>query len=616
MGQKSTEVEEIISVSDAVHKLQLYLLEGIQDENQLFAAGSLMSRSDYEDAVTERSIVTSCGYPLCRNSLSSDKQGKGRYRIALKKHRVYDLQEASLYCSTGCAINSRAFAESLQNKRCFVLDSVNLNKIMRLFEGVSLNSGVDLGKDGDLGLKNLQIQEKANVKGGEVTFADWIGPSNAIEGYVSGKDRSAKQPNGKGARSKKSEQKKGKDSTFSDLDFTSVIMMQDEYNSWKEPVVTDRTVTNQKGQGLEVMDQLLSSKASSTATKIEPQTASNATQIGSIAGNNELPAVEAVESSKTSIKPARKSSGAKKAARRSVTWADEKNNGGNLCEVEKLKNTNEVSKNAETDNDEDLERLSSAKACAIALHKAAEAVASGASDVTDAVSEAGILLLPQPLVSDGEECLKEDEINPATSKWPSKSGQSDDDITDSEDSWFGAAPEGFSLTLSPFGTMWNALFTWITSSSLAYIYGRDEGAHLEYLSVNGAEYPQKIVLAGGRSSAIKQTLAGCLARTLPDVFEVLKVPTPVYAVHHGLGELLDTMTFVDALPPIRTKQWHVIVLLFVDALTTCRLPGLKPFWTTRRMLIPKVLEGSKITPEDYNFMLDFILPLGREPLTP
>ncbi|KAL9262484.1 putative RNA polymerase II subunit B1 CTD phosphatase RPAP2-like protein [Drosera capensis] len=614
MGQKSAEVEEIISVSDCVHKLQLYLLDGIHDENQLFAAGSLLSRSDYEDAVTERSIVKSCGYPLCRNSLSSDKQGKGRYRIALKEHRVYDLQEASLYCSTGCAINSRAFAESLQNKRCSVLDSVKLNEIMRLFEGVSLNSGVDLGKDGDLGLKNLQIQEKANVKGGEVTFADWIGPPNAIEGYVSGKDRSATQPNGKGARSKKSVQKKGKGSTFSDTNFSSVIMMQDEYNSWKEPVVTDRTVTNQKGQGSEGMDQLLSSKGSSTATKTEPQTVSNPTQIESIAGNNELPTVEA-ESSKTSIKPARKSSGAKKAACRSVTWADEKNNGGNLCEIEELKNTNEVSKNAEADNGEDLERLASAKACAIALHEAAEAVASGASDVTDAVSEAGILLLPQPLVSDREECLNEDKIDPAAAKWPSKSGQSYDDITDSEDSWFGAAPEGFSLTLSPFGTMWNALFTWITSSSLAYIYGRDEGAHLEYLSVNGVAYPQKIVLAGERSSEIKQTLAGCLARTLPDVFEVLKVPTPVYAVHHGLRELLDTMTFVDALPPFRTKQWHVIVLLFVDALTVCRLPGLQPFWTTRRMLIPKVLEGSKITPEDYNFMLDFIIPLGREPPT-
>ena len=88
--------------------------------------------------------------------------------------------------------------------------------------------------------------------------------------------------------------------------------------------------------------------------------------------------------------------------------------------------------------------------------------------------------------------------------------------------------------LSPFATMWNALFTWITSSSLAYIYGRDESFHEEYLSVNGREYPRKIVLADGRSSEIKQTLASCLARALPTVVTELRLPIPTSTLEQGM----------------------------------------------------------------------------------
>lgn len=91
-------------------------------------------------------------------------------------------------------------------------------------------------------------------------------------------------------------------------------------------------------------------------------------------------------------------------------------------------------------------------------------------------------------------------------------------------------PHAFFFTffqLSPFATMWNAFFSWITSSSLAYIYGRDVSFHEEFLTVNGREYPCKIVLTDGRSSEIKQTLASCLARALPAVVAELRLPVPI-----------------------------------------------------------------------------------------
>lgn len=176
--------DQPLSVKDAVLKLQLSLLEGIQNEDQLFAAGSLMSRSDYEDVVTERSITNVCGYPLCCNRLPSNRPQKGRYRISLKEHKVYDLHETHMYCSSSCVVNSKAFAGSLQDKRCSVLDTQKLNEVLRLFGNISLEPERKLGKHEELGLSGLTIQEKTETSTGEVSLEQWIGPSNAIEGYV------------------------------------------------------------------------------------------------------------------------------------------------------------------------------------------------------------------------------------------------------------------------------------------------------------------------------------------------------------------------------------------------------------------------------------------------
>lgn len=197
--------DQPIALKDAVYKLQLFLLEGIQNENQLFSAGSLMSRSDYEDVVTERSIENLCGYPLCSNSLPSERPRKGHYRISLKEHKVYDLHETYMYCSSGCVVNSRAFAGSLKEERCLVLKLEKINEILRLFGESSLESNNVLGKQGDLGISKLKIQENVEKKAGEVSLEDWIGPSNAIEGYVPQRDRNLKPKNVKNRKEGKCE---------------------------------------------------------------------------------------------------------------------------------------------------------------------------------------------------------------------------------------------------------------------------------------------------------------------------------------------------------------------------------------------------------------------------
>lgn len=52
--------------------------------------------------------------------------------------------------------------------------------------------------------------------------------------------------------------------------------------------------------------------------------------------------------------------------------------------------------------------------------------------------------------------------------------------------------------------------------------------------------------------------------------------------------LLNTMSFIDPLPAFKVKQWQVITVLFLDALSVCRIPALTPHMTNRTMLLRKV----------------------------
>ncbi|PPS02748.1 hypothetical protein GOBAR_AA17907 [Gossypium barbadense] len=651
-GSSSMAKDQSISVSEAVHKIQLHLLDGIRDEKQLISSGSLISRSDYEDVITERSISNTCGYPLCRNPLPSEPRRRGRYRISLKEHRVYDLQETSRFCSADCLINSRAFAGSLQEERCSVLNHAKLNAILSLFDDVDLNDK-DLGKNGDLGFSNLKIKENEEIKAGEVSS---VGPSNAIEGYVPQRELVSKPSSSKNSKngfdssSSKLGDIKGDYFVNNEIDFTSAVIMNNEYTTSKNPGSlrqSQRTKpsrfsgsklekTEGKGVCKDFEEKCMRSESSSALTKedsgiVQMPSTKCVDQSGldtiNAEAEKETHSDKAMASSGVVLKSSLKPAGAKK-LNRSVTWADKKNvdsaRKGSLCEVKEMDaqkgDSENIGRAEDGDADDKMLRFASAEACAMALSKAAAAVASGDSDVNDAVSEAGLIILPHPLEADKEEKVEnidtleadpEPEEGPV--KWPTKPGIPRSDFFDPEDSWFDAPPEGFSLTLSTFATMWNALFEWITSSSLAYIYGRDETFHEEYLSVNGREYPQKIVLRDGRSSEIKETLAGCISRALPAIATALRLPIPISTLEQGMGRLLDTMSFVEALPAFRMKQWQVIVLLLIDALSVCRIPALTPHMTNGRMLLHKVLDGAQISLEEYEVMKDLIIPLGRAP---
>lgn len=754
----------IKAVNEAVHKLQLALLEGIEAEKQLLATGTLISKSDYNDVVTERSIADLCGYPLCSNPSppADSRTRKGRYRISLKEHKVYDVRENYLYCSTNCLVNSKAFSGSLNEERSVVVNEKKIkevlrvvigkveddenveSKIVKLFGGLEVKEnenaernvgGVSVGgggasdaiegyvpqhkpkpvpprskgvndKTNKLNTKNdlsfnemdfksviitndeysiskspcgsteteskskfvepeeqedgeildnrcttsgslASIKDDSCMNSRESTGRDELDaqemPSalDAIEGHVPQTRSMIKSSIKKkeGVNSKTNKPNSKKDLLFNEMDFTSVIMTNDEYSISKPHCGSTKTITKTKfeetkenadGENLEDQCAALGSLAlikddscrkSKTVVKAElsaqkvpsasvlPLTGSN---ISTVDAEREIQVAKESISGVSMPKSSLKSSGSKKVGL-SVTWADEKIDG---CGSRDLFEVRDMGDDGNDNNADDMLRFASAGACAMALSRVAEAVMSVDSDVADAVSEAGVIILPSPHDGhEGESMENPDVLEPeaALLKRPSKPGIPRSELFDPEDSWYDEPPEGFSLTLSPFATMWMAIFAWISSSSLAYIYGRDESFHEEYLSVNGREYSQKIIMGDGHSSAIKQTLSGCLARTFPALVADLRLRIPVSTLEKGLEGLLNTMSFIDPLPAFKVKQWQVITVLFLDALSVCRIPALTPHMTNRTMLLRKVLDGAQISAEEYEVMKDFLMPLGRAP---
>ncbi|KAJ0232364.1 putative RNA polymerase II subunit B1 CTD phosphatase RPAP2 [Hirschfeldia incana] len=790
---------QAIAINDAVHKIQLALLNGAAtSQNHIFSAGKLMSQSDYEDVVTERTIAKLCGYPLCRSSLPSDVSRRGKYRVSLKEHRVYDVRETRKFCSSECLVSSRAFAKSLEEVRTSEFDMVKLSGILGLFGG---DGGEDVEEEEGLGLDKLTIRENSDVRGGGevVALEEWMGPSSAVEGYVPFDRSNCKSSDGKNDSKAKNKEKKQEDPPFNEMGFSSEVIIPDDcsvpsnYNckqdskaknkqkkqedppsnemgftseviipdefsvsklppqtkqpspvvkpedgqgktpkksrfrrekekekidfasfgfdamgcatsvtgndgysveysvSKQPPCSTEDPLSGQLKDGLKTLDEKCSLTGSSSASKGKgfrpPPRRKQASHVGeSSKGKTVVTVMEDIKSSlvdemgvmsdgysveynvskqppssiedplshlegsqtldkktallgsssgsntkglgkkaiisdsceghkahqdvcsssETVTKSCLKVSGSKRLSH-SVTWADQSDVRGDLCEFR--------SNDIDTEDADSASRLALAEACAKALSQAAEAVSSGELDASDAAAEAGIVLLPSTHqldeeVSEEEMSEEEEEEEEATLlKWPNKPGMPDSDLFDRDQSWFDETPEGFNLTLSTFAMMWDALFGWVSSSSLAYIYGKDESAHEEFLSVNGKEYPRRIVLGEGLSSEIKGTVAVCLARAVSRVATDLRLPTPISELEKGLGSLLETMSLTGAVPSFRLEQWLVIVLLFLDALSVARIPRIAPYISNRS----KVLEGSGIGNEEYETMKDILLPLGRVP---
>lgn len=425
-------------------------------------------------------------------------------------------------------VRSRIFSTSLNAERVSDLNEAKIGQILRLFGDWNVG-GVELEEEGDLGINSLIIKEKVDAGAGEVPFDEWIGPANAIEGFVPQRDRS-----------------RDSGSNFIPQHTTGEIEMP--FSS-----------------GIFVANDTLELKLPKSSLKTS----------GSKVGSH------------------------------SVKWADEENL---LLEDKKI-----IPQESSKEDFDSSERFTSAEACATALIQAAESVASGKTEVGEAISEAGILILPQSQSLHDEEEVDDDiyKLEQDIVKWPKKTVLLDTDMFEVQDSWHDTAPEGFSLNLSPFATMWMTLFGWVNRSSLAYIYGCDESSLQNFMPINGKDYPQKVTLRDGKSLEIRKALDGFICRALPVLVKDQRLPVPVSTVERFMGCLLDTMSFMDAIPSFKIRQWHVVVFLFIEALSVYRLPVMASHLKSRGIPLQQMLNSAQFSSEEYEVMRDLLLPFGR-----
>jgi hypothetical protein len=123
------------SMKKAVLEVQLILLDGVDTDAQLHAAGRILAQSEYSDVVEERYIAKVCGYPRCGNALSAENARKGRYRISLSAKKVYDLEESRHFCSPGCLIASKDFGNKLPVRQDVIESSESLLEILAAVRG-------------------------------------------------------------------------------------------------------------------------------------------------------------------------------------------------------------------------------------------------------------------------------------------------------------------------------------------------------------------------------------------------------------------------------------------------------------------------------------------------
>ncbi|KAI5079768.1 hypothetical protein GOP47_0005247 [Adiantum capillus-veneris] len=750
--------KSVAAVKSSVYSVQLCLLDGISDEDKLRAAGKVLTHSEYTDVVTERSIVDMCGYPLCANSLPSNFPHKGRYRIALREHKVYDLQETRLFCSSDCLVASKTFAASLPLERDHSTKTLELaaafhnlgvrdadqqnqasslaaEKVRPLIQElddqchqdtpipVSLSVPVETEASQQPQQANagtfLFIHEQNEMK---VTDVNASGPSNAIEGYVPQKEfRSHRTPatdqdkkkltnlftaqnskarfgssvnktekNEKTASASRVKDSVRRASFKKEPEFRSCILFDygepatiydtnksepasscgeplkgpTPYNAIDEEISIQNTVRQRSKRhnrvswadhkNLSLVEELSPSNAAngrgilvdscnlkldeasnqalmadnSTSEKgpvaikegsgllqrqggfcVRKEQLDESSQV-SIAGRREV-SLQTQESScfskgiqeskiyeekgdPTVVPDMVTSTSIAGPVGESAASPERQEHGGGSEETVNIQST-----------DFKNETLDCAKALVAALTEAAEAVEHGELDSSEAAARAGISILPNHELPSNHG-LK--EMNNSSTEL-----ENDVENLNPRDCWYSSPPKDFKPELSMFGMLWMALDSWISAASIAHVYGRDSNEEENFASMNGKEYLRQVRIPNGVSAEIERTLAGCISRTLPGLVETFRFPVPVSTLEVSMGRFMRTMSFMSAIPAFSSKQWQVVVLILLEALSVHRLPALRTRVLNGRQLLQKVLASANITEAEYEIFRDLVLPMGILP---
>ncbi|KAH0870189.1 hypothetical protein HID58_077211 [Brassica napus] len=389
--------DQLITINDAVHKLQLAMLDRITDQKHLFAAGTLIYRSDYEDVITERTIAKLCGYPLRRSSPLSNVSRKGKYQISISEHIVYDLKGRPPQRKQTSPIgeSERGEGGKVSKEQTTVSPALKKSRSLEILWWLLIKP-FSADMCGNIGGLKIPTQAKQ---------ASHVGESGKGQTFVTDFEQTAILP----SYCKDREMEKDiKNCMLDEMGLECSAIMSDgysvEYSVAKQPPCSMKDPVSFHVEGLQMLDR---KKA----------------LLGSSSGPN--------------TKGLRKKP--EKLGKKIISvqfHADSCEDGGKILTAESYEGLK-----AHQDT-------CSSKACATTLSHAAETVSSG--DL-DAVAKGGIVLLPSTHQLDeevSEEQIEEDmtEEEATLLECPNKPGMPDFDIFDPDQSWFDGPPIGLSLT--------------------------------------------------------------------------------------------------------------------------------------------------------------------------
>uniref|UniRef100_A0A8C5QZH8 RNA polymerase II subunit B1 CTD phosphatase RPAP2 homolog n=1 Tax=Leptobrachium leishanense TaxID=445787 RepID=A0A8C5QZH8_9ANUR len=132
------------------------LLEDDVTEDFLVDCTRFISPAQYKDVVEERSIIHSCGYPICKKRLGNVP--KQKYWISTKSNKVYDITERKCFCCNFCFRASKYFEGQIPQSPIWTREEEGPPEIKLLKEGKSGRSGVEI-KLSDKPIKPSDIEK-------------------------------------------------------------------------------------------------------------------------------------------------------------------------------------------------------------------------------------------------------------------------------------------------------------------------------------------------------------------------------------------------------------------------------------------------------------------------
>lgn len=104
-------------IFEQIFETQAALISEDAESGHLDLAKKWLLPQQYYDVVEERSSDGRCGFPLCRQKITSSRPG--RLRLSYLEKKIYDDEMSSRYCSSSCIERSQIFSNQLDESSPF-----------------------------------------------------------------------------------------------------------------------------------------------------------------------------------------------------------------------------------------------------------------------------------------------------------------------------------------------------------------------------------------------------------------------------------------------------------------------------------------------------------------